>query len=126
MATGGPIESVSIGGREYAVAGDSDVQRNLGGFVVDLAANGDGTAREIKTVNPWSLTGLTVVVDDDNGDQEFLQNVADRAGYEVITITYASGAVYEGTGKPSGEINYSNASTTTALELKGPQKLTKQ
>ena len=73
-AVGGSIESVNLSGREFAVAADAEAQRKLGGFENEVQANGDGTARLIKTRVPLSLDGLTIEIDDDRGDQEFLQD----------------------------------------------------
>jgi hypothetical protein len=126
MGTGGSIESISIAGRSYAVAADADAQVKFGGFENEHQANGNGTARQIKTRVVWAVTGLTLDIDDDNGDHEFLQERADSKRDEVFTITYASGAVYQGTGGPTGEIQKSTQSTTAAVNFTGPGKLTKQ
>jgi len=47
-ATGGSIESITMDGREFAVAADAESQRKLGGFENEVQANGNGTARIIK------------------------------------------------------------------------------
>ena len=44
-AVGGPVESVNIDGRYFAVAADADIGRELGGFTNENQPNGDGTAR---------------------------------------------------------------------------------
>jgi hypothetical protein len=120
------METVSIAGREFPVAADADAQRKLGGFENELQANGNGTVRLIKTRVPWSITGLTIEIDDDAGDHEFLQDLADRKTFEVITFTYASGVTYQGTGQVTGEVQYGNQNTTATLSLGGPGKATKQ
>lgn len=126
MATGGSIESVSLAGRNFSVAADADSNRQLGGFNNEFQANGDGGGRQVKTRVGWSVTGLAVSVDDDRGDDEFLQSLQDRKDYYPIAITYASGAVYQGTGGIVGEPSTSSQSTTKPLDLMGPGKLTPQ
>ena len=126
MSVGGSIESVSIDGRSFAVAADSEVQRKLGGFENESQANGNGTARIIKTRVPWSLSGLGVEVDDARNDHEFLQALSDRNDEFPIAITYASGVVYQGTGQIVGELQYSNQSTMANFDMAGSQKLTPQ
>lgn len=126
MATGGSIESVSIAGRNFAVAADADSQRKLGGFNNETAMNGDGTGRKIKTREAWQLDGLQLAVDDLRGDHEFLQDLADSDEFEVVSITYASGATYQGQGTISGDLQVSSQSTTGSVTLSGPGKLTKQ
>lgn len=125
-AVGGSIESISINGREFPVAADAEAQRKLGGFENEVQANGDGSARLIKTCVPLSLDGLTLETDDDRGDQEFLQDVANLQDYVAIAITYASGAVYQGSAMIVGEMTTSSQNATTAVNLMGPGILTKQ
>ena len=125
-AVGGSIETVNINGRDFSPAADADAQMKLGGFEVETQANGNGTARKIKTRVPWALTGFNVECDEQNEDLEFLQAIANNNTFVAITITYASGDVYQGTGTVSGELQRSSMSATTALELTGTGTLTKQ
>ncbi len=125
-ATGGSIEAVTFDGRNFPVAADAESQRKLGGFENEVQSNGDGTARIIKTRVPLSIDGLTLETDDDRGDQEFLQELADRSDFFTITITYASGLSYQGTAQIIGEMQASSQNATTAVSLAGPGKLTKQ
>ena len=125
-ATGGSVESISIAGREFSVSADADTQRKLGGFMNEMIANGDGTARVSKTRIPWAITGLEIEIDDNKGDHEFIQDLIDAKSYKNITVTYASGAVYQGKGTVTGENQTSSKNASMSLELSGPQKLTKQ
>lgn len=125
-AVGGSIESISLGGRIFAVAADAEAERKLGGFENEVQANGDGTARLIKTHVPLSISGLTVEVDDFRGDAEFLQALADRPDFFPIAITYASGLVYQGTAQIVDETASSSQNATASISLSGPGRLTKQ
>lgn len=124
-AIGGSIESVTLRGREFAVAADAEAQRKHGGFENEVMANGDGTARLIKTRVPLSLTGLTLVIDDTRGDHEFLQNLANLKDFFPIAITYASGESYGGTGQITGELQSSSQAATAQVNLSGPGILTR-
>ena len=125
-AVGGSIQSVSIRGRLFAVAADAEAQRKLGGWEAEVEANGNGTARILKTRVPLMVDGLTLEVDDDRGDQEFLQSVADGNDFVTIMITWCSGAESEGRATITGELNYSSANATCPVTLKGPGTLTRQ
>ena len=125
-SVGGSIESVTLDGRNFAVAADADVSRKKGGFENEVQANGDGTARLIKTRVPFMLTGLTLEIDDSRADHEFLQELADRNDYFPITTTYASGVVYQGSGQIVGEVQVSNQSQTASVDIAGQQTLTRQ
>lgn len=126
MAIGGSIESVTLDGREFPVAADAEAQRKLGGFENEVQANGNGTARLIKTRVPLSIDGLTVEVDDDRGDQEFIQDLANRNDFFPVAITYASGNTYQATAQIVGENPASSQNATQAISLMGPGILSKQ
>lgn len=123
---GGSIESLSIAGRLFAVAADAESQRKLGGFENEVMANGDGTARIVKTRVPLRLDGLSLMCDDDNGDQEFLQDVSNATDFVPIVITYASGISYQGSAMVTGDFQTSSQNATTAVTLDGPGILTRQ
>ena len=125
-AIGGSIESVTLKGREFAVAADAEANRKHGGFENEVRANGDGTARLIKTRVPLSLDGLTLVVDDSRGDHEYLQALANRKDFFPLAITYASGVTYGGTGQIVGELQSSSQAATAQVSLMGPGVLTRQ
>lgn len=123
---GGSIESITIKGRNFAVASDADAQRKLGGFENEVQSNGNGTARIVKTRVPWSLSGVTVEVDDARGDQEFLQEIADAKDFVDILITLASGVSYQGRGTLVEALEGSTQNATAELSMMGPGQATKQ
>ncbi len=125
-AVGGSIESITLDGRGFAVAADAEVQRKLGGFENEVQANGDGTARLIKTRVPLSIDGLTVEIDDARADQEFLQGLSKRNDFFPVVISYASGDDYQGTVQIVGETQASSQNATASVSLMGPGVLTKQ
>jgi hypothetical protein len=125
-AVGGSIESIILNGRIFAVAADAEVQRKLGGFENEVQANGDGSARLIKTRVPLSLDGLVVEIDDSRADQEFIQELSNRNDYFPIVITYASGSDYQATAQIVGETQASSQNANATISLMGPGVLTKQ
>lgn len=125
-AVGGSIESVALDGRTFSVAADAEAQRKLGGFENEVQANGDGTARVIKTRVPLMIDGLTLSVDDSRGDHEFLQTLANRKDFFPISLTYASGSTYQGRAIITGELQASSQNATAAVSLSGPGILTRQ
>lgn len=126
-AVGGPIVGLSMSGRPFSVAEDAESNRKLGGDENEVQLNGDGiTGRLIKTLVPWMADGLAVSCDDDNGDHEFLQSLADRNDFFAITAEYASGAIWQGTGQIVGEIPFSSKNSTIPITLSGIGKFTQQ
>lgn len=122
-AIGGPVQAISIDGREFKVTADADIGRKMGGFENEYQSNGDGTARLIKKVVPWALGSVTVEIDDDRNDQEYLEDKKDAQKDLDISITMASGKVYAGTGQITGELSVSSANASASFELTGPGKL---
>lgn len=125
-AIGGSIEAVSLDGREFPVAADANSNRDLGGFNNEVQMNGNGSARKIMTRVPTSFDGLSLEIDDDQGDLEALQALADRPDFFPIVVTYVSGISYQATGTITGEIKASSQTTTAPIALMGPFTSTKQ
>lgn len=125
-AVGGSIIAVTIRGRIFPVASDAEANKKLGGFENEVQANGDGTARLVKTRVPWAIDGLQVEVSDDRGDHEFLQEIADGLDFVAITLELASGTVYEGTGTITDEVQASSQNATATIKLGGPGNLSAQ
>jgi hypothetical protein len=125
-AVGGSIESITLAGRNFAVTADAESQRKLGGFEIEVQANGDGTARMIKTRVPLMLEGITVEIDDDRADQEYLQELTNGNDFFPIVISYASGNDYQGSAQIVGETTASSQNASASISLSGPGILTKQ
>lgn len=125
-AVGGSLESLTLDGRNFSVAADAEAQRKLGGFELEIMANGDGTARLIKTRVPLALDGVTINVDDGRGDHEFVNELTKRNDFFPIAITYASGVTYQGLAQLTGELQASSQNATMPVTLMGPGELTKQ
>ncbi len=126
VAIGGSIEQVSLAGRIFSVPADADTGRKLGGFENEYQPNGDGTGRLIKTRTGWSIDGLLIQIDDTSDDDDFIQDLADRADFFPVTVTYVSGAVRQGTGQIVGENPTASQAATKAISLMGPGELTLQ
>lgn len=125
-AIGGSIESITIGGREFAVTVDADTGRKLGGSENTIEMNGNGTGRIIKTPVPSGLTGIVVSCDDSRGDHEFLEGIKNGNDFVPVAPTYASGVTYQGTAIITGELSFSNQSSTCTFDMQGAGTFTKQ
>lgn len=127
MSIGGSIKECSIRGRVFPVRGDADAKRVLGGYQNEVRPNGDGrSAVKVMKATSWSISGLTLHVDDIRGDQEFLEEVAASHDYVPITLTLASDVTYQGLGTITDEYSFSTESSSVEVTLAGPGKLTRQ
>lgn len=125
-AIGGSIESITLAGRIFAVASDSDSNRKLGGVENEMPANGNRTSRLIKTAVSWSIDGVSVEIDDSLGGHEYLHELASRLDFFTVLITYASGISYSGRGQLSGEYAASSQNATAPITLMGSGILNRQ
>jgi len=116
---GGSIESLSLNGRGFAIAADSDPGRILGGSKNSIEMNGDGTFRTIAEQTPSKIAGISVQIDDDANDHEFIQDLINGAEQIDISITYYSGTTYYGQGQITEDSEYSPKSGTMELTLEG-------
>lgn len=123
---GGSIQSVSINGRLFPVAADADTSRKLGGFENEVQPNGDGTVRVIQTRVAWMLGGIQVEIDEDRGDQQYLQQIADDGSLVPMAITYVGNRTYQGSGTLTDELSFSNTSATASVSMGGQGQLTLQ
>lgn len=125
-AIGGSLEEINIEGRSFPMTADADVSMKLSGRENEVSANGNGTARILKTAVVSMLTGLVVECDTSRADLEFLQDIADRNAFVAIALTYASGDVYQGRATVSGELTYNGLNATASFDMAGEGRFTKQ
>lgn len=119
MAGGGSIESITIKGRRFAVDAEADMELNLGGFINEVKPNGDGSSRTIKSRRLAMAKGGALSVDNDRGDNEFLQEVANETSGVDVDITLVDGTVYSGNMSISGEFSYKTKDSLCEIELTG-------
>lgn len=117
---GGSIDTVNIAGRNFAAAADNEAQIKLGGFTNENQANGNGTARIVKTRGLAGIEGLQLEVDDARNDHQFLQDVADLNDHVTVSITLVDGTVYDGDQIIEGDFSRSTQSSLATINLMGP------
>lgn len=126
MSASGSIESCNVDGRRFSVAADADADRDLGGFTNEAQPNGDGTVRYVKTKKAWKLSGLTLSLNNNRGDQEFLQARANSLTPYPISITLVDGVVYAGVGMITGDLAGKTMPGTADVEFSGEHTLKQQ
>lgn len=125
-AVGGPLEEITIDGRRFPVVADADGERDLGGFTNEVNPNGDGSARILKTRKAWSFGGIVVEMNNNRGDQQFLQERANAKEFYPITFTHADGSVFAAPGIITGDIKASTMKASCPLTFSGPKTLEAQ
>ena len=123
---GGSVREVQIEGRSFAVAADADGNRDIGGMTNEVMPNGDGSVRVIQTAKPWKMDGLSLVIDDSQGDQEYIQGLINAGTQVPISFLLAGNVIYSGTGVPTGDFTMSTQNITAPLSFSGGGGLTPQ
>lgn len=121
MATvrGGDIKQLTIGGREFDVAAEANVNIDLGGISNELALNGNGNPHVTQRRKVAGFADCTVSIDDSKQDMEYIQGVAAAGELVPVTITLASGVVYSGSLLPIGDLMKATGDGTLGLEMRG-------
>jgi hypothetical protein len=120
----GPIEEVTIDGRRFTVSADNDSSRDLGGKKAELLPNADATTRVKMQRTPWSVDGVTIPIDDSQGDQEFLSEVIGRI--VPISFRFTNQVTYSGAGTITSEVKMKTGSATAEVSFGGSGTLEQQ
>lgn len=123
----GSIVEISIDGRSFKAASDADGSTKYGGIENEFQANGDGeTGRLIQTRVGWSLTGVSIAIDDENDDLEYCEEIKRSGRFVPIKAVYADGTVRSGRGNITGELTVSSMSGTADMSFEGAGVFAKQ
>lgn len=117
----GSIVEVSVDGRSFKAAADADGSTKFGGYENEYMPNGDGETGRLKQMRVgWSFTGVSMAIDDANGDLEFLETVKAQGRFVPIKAVYADGTVRSGRGNITGELAVSSMNGTADVSFEGP------
>ena len=119
------IANDNVGTRTFNVQSDQSITPDLGGYTNARQINGNGTGHSKKAAKPWELAGLQLEYDPENGDQEFLQDIADSAIDSVVTWQHIDGYVYQGKGQIEGDIKADSNTGYIPITLMGSGKFDK-
>lgn len=96
MSVGGPIQYANLGGRNFKVDGENEVELFLGGWTNEVQSCGDGTGRIIKSPKPSQANKIPLIIDDDRGDEAFIQELMNSHDWIKASFTDINGHVYSG------------------------------
>lgn len=119
MASGGPLESITLDNRRFSVDGEANVMLSLGGYTNEIKPNGDGTFRIIKTAKVAKLKACPIVIDNARGDMEFIQERMNLSEPFSAFATEVDGTVWEGSVMISGDPEKSTKESTMEIEVHG-------
>jgi len=120
MASGGPLESITIDSRRFPVDGEVNAMLSLPGYTNEIKSNGDRkTFRIVKTAKTGKTKAIPIVIDNARGDMEFIQDVMDSPEPVPFFATEVDGTVWEGEVMISGDPEKSTKESTMEIEVHG-------
>jgi len=119
MATGGPLESITINNRRFAIDGEVDAALVLPGYTNESKPNGDGSMRMLKTRKTGKLDKIPIVIDNARGDMEFIQEIMDSLEFVPVLAVEVDGTVWECNGQITGEPEKSTKESTMEISVTG-------
>lgn len=121
MATvrSGDITQLVLFGREFSPAADSSVTYKLAGYNTENTPTGDGKLHTKKTRKLGGFEAMTISLDPDNGDLEYLQGKQDAGIPGPCSMTLAGGQTYSGNLMIEGELNPNTGDGTLELAAMG-------
>lgn len=115
----GPLESITIKGRRFAVAEDDTTNINLGGKNNEVYANGDGTVRVQQSRVPSSVEGINIIFDPDKDDDGYLSEIKETGDLFDCSITANDGTIFSGSMQLIGDLIFDLTAGKLPITLKG-------
>lgn len=118
-AVGGPVESITISGRNFVCDNEDEVSITPKGFTNEVKQNGDGTVRLVKTWHVGSIEGLNIVCNEEAGDFDFLKEIQDKMEFVPVQCTLVDGTVYNGNMQITDAVKLNTKESTAEVTLNG-------
>jgi hypothetical protein len=112
----------TIGTGVLFVKSDEDSELDLGGYRSTDEEKGidtGGNMIDIMTLSRWMASFVVAGDLTSRGDLEKLTSLAKDPVTAQWTITHISGAIYQGNGKPVGDVKQAMKAATIALKISG-------
>ncbi len=122
MATtaNGALESIVLDKTRFTCDAESEPEITLPGFTNEMKPNSDGTARVTKKRHSGKIEGLTLSIDVERGDVEFLQELSDKLTLFPFSGTLTNGKVIDGEGQLTGDVKFNAGDGTAEITIEGP------
>ena len=92
----GDLRELSIHGRLFEVPGGADVTFRLAGYTNEVNPTGNGGIHVIQRAKTGGFDSCPVLLDNDRGDLEFLQERQNSGEKGPCYATFADGTTYSG------------------------------
>ena len=117
----GDILQFLVDGREFEVAGGSNVTYRLSGFNNEHNPTGTGGMQTKRTRKLGGFDGLPIILDPTKQDLEYLQEIANKGDPVPMSMTLADGTTYSGDLGIEGDLDGSSGEGQIELTTRGPR-----
>jgi hypothetical protein len=121
MVRAGDIRQVTIQGREFDPAPETNVTIILAGVTNENASTGNAGMHTTQRRKLGGFDALTLSIDSGRQDYEFIQEIANLGETVPVTITLASNVTYSGALAVEGELTHNAGEGTLELAMRGPR-----
>lgn len=119
MKAGGAFESIVLNGRQFSCDAESEPEVDINDYENEVKPNSDGTFRISKTRKVNSIEGLTISINTDTDDLEFIKDLNARLEPFSISATRVDGGVYSGEVMLTDDLKYNEKEETMEITLQG-------
>lgn len=116
---GGSITEAVIAGRKFQVMPDSDPDITKGGRKANVTKPAQGPVKIDYETLPGSMKGLTLILDQDRNDIDFLQGIVDAGDTVDCSVSNAVGTTWSGKEMITSEVTEKLKGSTLDIDLEG-------
>ena len=115
----GALESVVLNGRRFTYDAESEASVDLSEWDNEVKPNSDGTFRTVKTRHVQKIESLTLEIDVDRGDVDFINEVKAKLAPVPLSATRVDGKMYEGEVMITDSTSLNDNESTMEVTLTG-------
>ena len=115
----GALESVVLNGRRFTCDAESEASVDLSEWDNEVKPNSDGTFRTVKTRHVQKIESLTLEIDVDRGDVDFINEVKAKLAPVPLSATRVDGKTYEGEVMITDSTSLNDNESTMEVTLEG-------
>lgn len=115
----GALESVVLNGRRFTCDAENEASVDLSEWDNEVKPNSDGTFRTVKSRHVQKIESLTLEIDVDRGDVDFINEVKAKLAPVPLSATRVDGKMYEGEVMITDATSLNDNESTMEVTLTG-------
>jgi hypothetical protein len=116
---GGDVRQFKLGGREFQIAPEAEMDLTLNGYQSEFKPSGNGAMTGVGKRVLAGIDGVKVIIKNENQDLEDLSDIRDGMDVTAMTLTLIDGVTYAGSMGIEGELKMGTGDGTAIFALRG-------